>query len=897
MDSSDADGPVITSVEAMPEYKDLQQFLDGLGALQENRDAYENLRKKGDMVDAGALRKLVAYLYNANLGEYESNGHFAQALNKAVGPPLDITAEQQDMASTRFKSLTDGIFERWYGESALLSDVDQLKTELGSLERGNITTHDGLKALLDSLSQVEGDFRSPEFRWVAATHIDLNGAFRILTRRNAYLRPDTVDYVTRTGDESLNKLRDTLAAQRTSMSGPLLDMKDGAALASGTKDLEVALENALNLPFMTLSGTRSIGTALDAKTRLTWKLDPLREGQRLMDIYQRFVDESLRDAPSRVQPVLSHVAQDQMRRHVQNLVAESQNFQPRTASSEALGAEDETLAEANNFKEVSDPHGPLLDMANRFGQLGLAEIRNSILRIMVLQSYNLLTLLDARLSDEDPYAARAGKFAWWNGKGSLAFDSYQVHNATELAEYLNTQRDRIKFLVQQADPLVGFLNTWLPTRGEAQARVITKWQKLVADFKQYDGKKPGASLASLEDFVLTRMDKITPENGCKDADTEAAAPGLNQDYFQLIRVSLRTDIIDRCRLISAQGVYAAYTQIADQFNQTLAGRFPFGPQAPNAPEAAQEAVTEFYALLDRNGKTARSTLQDDTRFGDSAAQALRFLDDLDKLRPLVVASSPDAEKEPPFTVDFIPHFRVNQGAEREGNQIIEWVLQVGGQISGSASPTIPAAGGPAILCVCPCGGPTTRCSSPLRTVRVTCACATGTRFSSSPAAGRCWRSCARPGARYGDPPACDPQSLCPEVRFEDGAGPQVGAPGYRPRAHQHGGLHVAAPLRAARQDADDSPAISGYRAAPHGAGNYARSQMSAASAPAPFRFDIEKLLIPISSDAPSGINLRYGRSLRRDPRRAAGRRPGARTGRLEGAARARRIGRLWKKPA
>jgi len=474
------------------------------------------------------------------------------------------------------------------------------------------------------------------------------------------------------------------------MSGPLLDMTNGAALSKGAKDLEVALENAMNLPFMTATATRPITITLDIRSQLRWRTDLLQEALRLMDIYQRFVSESLRDAPNRVQPVLGRVTMDQMRRHVQGLIADSQDIRRRTASGDELGSEDETLAEATNFREVSDPHGPLLDMANRFGTLGVAEVRNSIMRILVLQSYNLLTLLDSRLMDEDPYAAKEGKFGWWNGKGTLSLDSYQVHSPAELADYLNTQRDRIKFLVQQSDPLVQFLDTWLPTRGEAQSKLITKWQRLVADYKQYDGKKPGASLASLEDFVLNRMDKITPDNGCKDTDPPAER-ALNQDYFQSIRGTLRTEIVDRCRAISAEGVYSAYTQISDMFNANLAGKFPFSPvNGAKAPaQVTQEAVTEFYALLDRSGKAARGTLKEDTRFGESAGQALNFLDQVERLRPLVLASSADADKEPPFTLDFVPHFRTNQAAETGGNQIIEWVLQVGGQLFRQREPDHP----------------------------------------------------------------------------------------------------------------------------------------------------------------------------------------------------------------
>jgi type VI secretion system protein ImpL len=694
-EQSGGDQEAVSDPERVPEYKQLDAFVTDLNSLQDYRGIYEGLRVH-NIGNSDQMRRLVSYLYGVKLAEYEPNGHLGDALAKANGPALEISADQQDRASERMTRLATHIFERWFGDNILLSDVEQAKEQLGSLERGQIINHDQLKTLLDTLQQLDNDLRDPDFRWVASPRLDLTGRFRrvvydpIAVRKNPYLRPETLESLRSFGEDALGKLRETLTAERTPMSGLLLEMKDSATLSKGARELQVALQNALNLPFMVPIGSRAIAITLDPKSRMIWKPDPLREALRLMDVYQRFVKESLRDAPAGVQPILARVAQDQMRRHVQNLIAESQDVKRRNEATADLGSEDDVLAEANNFKEVTDPKAPLLEMANRFGQLNLMDMRNSIMRILVLQSYNLLSVIDDRLSGADTYAARGGKFGWWDGKGQTSLEAYQVRDATELAEYLNTQRDRIKYLVQQGQPLVDFLNTWLPTRGESQNRLITKWQRLGANFKQYDGKKPGATLGALENFILTRMDKVTPDNGCKDADPDAERGGLNQDYFHVIHATMRTDLIERCRQISAEGVYAAYTQMADLFNRTLAGRFPFGPVPDKAnPEAAVDAVSEFYAVYDRNNKTARGTLREDRRFGEAAVHALDFLDQMEKLRPLVVPASPDAEKEPPFTVDFVPHFRANQPNERGGNQIIDWTLQVAGQIFRQREPDHP----------------------------------------------------------------------------------------------------------------------------------------------------------------------------------------------------------------
>jgi type VI secretion system protein ImpL len=77
------------------------------------------------------------------------------------------------------------------------------------------------------------------------------------------------------------------------------------------------------------------------------------------------------------------------------------------------------------------------------------------------------------------------------------------------------------------------------------------------------------------------------------------------------------------------------------------------------------------------------------RFAGRAQAALQFIDDMEALRPLVSSAAPDGEKEPPFTLDFVPKFRVHREGEIAGNQIIDWTMQVGGQIWRQSEPEHP----------------------------------------------------------------------------------------------------------------------------------------------------------------------------------------------------------------
>ena len=687
---AEADEAAPSSVEVTAEYQQLDHFVSDLNALQENSDVYDALRQRGRIEDFEKIRKLLQYLYGRTVQDIQPDGHLALALHEASGPPFVISIDDKAHATDLMKGMIDRMFEKWFGTSLLLADADTLREKVGQLEQGRSATYPDLKELLDVIKQTEGDFGSPAFRWAGGNSLPTNGPFRrviydpIKVRQNPYLTPDVVDYAERQGEEHLRQLRTLLSEERTGMTGPLLDVHDPITLSSGTRQLQLALENALNLRFMSQTGSRTIRTRFDDNTRLIWRLEPLQDAVRLFEIYKRFTEEGLMGTSPRLHDTLARVALDQLRRNVEDLIAQAQDFQPRNAVNSQLVADDETLPEVNAFRDAT---GPLLDLSSRFKQLGVININNAVLQVLVLQSFNLLAILDRRLTEEDPYTVKGGNFGWWNGKPVLSLAAYDVRNASELQDQLTAQRDQIKFLVQQADPLIGFLNSSFPVRGESQSKLVSKWQKLVADFKQYDGKKPGATVTALEDFILTDMDKISPENSCTSAPTSGDTTDQNLDYFLQLRARLRTAILDRCRNLSSEGVLKTYAEISDLFNAKLAGNFPFGPipRDKTTNEASPEVIAEFFRLLDRDGPNARATLKENARFGEAGVLAIQFLDQVDAIRPFVLFTG-DAEKEPPFTLDVTPHFRVNQASESGANEIIEWTMQIGGQIFHNGEP-------------------------------------------------------------------------------------------------------------------------------------------------------------------------------------------------------------------
>src|ERR1700727_2751050 len=159
------------------------------------------------------------------------------------------------------------------------------------------------------------------------------------------------------------------------------------------------------------------------------------------------------------------------------------------------------------------------------------------------------------------------------------------------------------------------------------------------------------------------MDKVRPETVCL-LGAGHEIPGTNEDYFLQRRNNLRHSVQTRCQALAVNNTGVSYNQIADLFNRTLAPYFPFNPKAQDDADPA--AVVAFYALTDRTEKSVRESLQQTPNLGAVKDQAVKFLDQMDKARPIVAPAATDTNKDPSPLIDFLPVFRVDQAAESGG---------------------------------------------------------------------------------------------------------------------------------------------------------------------------------------------------------------------------------------
>jgi type VI secretion system protein ImpL len=675
-DQHSASALPIASMQQMPAYRGLRQYTSELLLLEQNIDRYNRLATHGSG-DPQSLIKLESYLHGHDVPvgfDDDKNPYFHAALLQATGKTIEITSTNQLLASQRMQSLTSEVYSQWVTNNPLVGYLDSLRSRINALEKQELQKYSELSDLENSLVEADKILSSPDLAWMGQGSFDAAGPLNDVTlapiSKSEYLVPKESlrDFVHDTQTRAFDALKTRLQDEATDMTGELLDLQSGSLkLSEGTKQLRVTLSNLLGLPFVQRDSGEDIRTALNRQEELLWNKDLLQQAVALKQTYDRFVAESLNNLPATMQAAFEQVALGRLDTSMGDLVGRAQTFQALPSSTDS----DQRIAP--EVRSLQDASPSLTSLLQQFQELDLTESYGELLNVTTKQSSNILARVDAAFEAQSPYMASSA-FGHWTQENTPARAGFDIHNADELAQYLTFQRQQVQQFANDAGAPVSLLDGRSSSSKEL-TQTIAKWRQIISDLQKYNSKIPGTSLASLEDFIGTDLDKTSPDN-CQAGFLTASAPASG-DYFVQARESLRRSLHGRCVVLAEQTAVREYTQIATLFNERLAGKFPFStPPAEQLPsEADPQDVAAIYKQLDTYTKSIHAGL-DSGNFGGSHDRVLAFLNQMESLRP-VFASLFAAEGDAVPALDFVPVFRVNQSREVNGNQIIDWTLQVG----------------------------------------------------------------------------------------------------------------------------------------------------------------------------------------------------------------------------
>ena len=668
---------------AAPEARELaeiQGFLVELRAYEEQLAAYNGLRVSGDLKAIGGL---VKYLYGVDLPpDFYTSADFYEKALKGVQYPEVPQSLVTAGATRHLQGQVERMYARLFDHPEIREQVRTFVARVDGFDRrgraggGSVSL---FRELLDTIMRTEAVLARPEGAVLANDRLVLGPAWESILATIAeskLLGPPVRAEIERAGSAHITRLRDELEAQTTAITGPVLERKPGQkfTLSGGTLVLKSALEGVLNLKGAETAPKATPRLGLTGSEHVLWDARLLTEAVQLYEQYEQFMTTEARKFPDYLEGFVRRGALRNLELSMMDLVVRAADVKVGGRDA-ARAAEQELRQEARAFRDAAKPAARVLDI---FRQTGFTTSQRELATALTGQAHRILRDVDRVLSEDGIYGVKEGSIARWDGTRRLALTAFEVNDGKDLEQYLELQRDRVRLLARDyAEPLL----TWVLARGERrtpeQARVVAKWQRIVAELERYDAKKPGNSIATLERFILVDMDQITRRNyfqriSARDLSEESA------DFFLQKRNALRRDLYRRAQAIGDSAAATEYAEIESAFNRKLAGRFPFADARGIRADAEVdlEALREFYQVFDRYAKPAREVLKRSVRFAGGNDGAIDFLDQMDAVRaflaPLLDRKAPAG---PGFDLDI--DFRVNREREVGGRQIIDWTMQVG----------------------------------------------------------------------------------------------------------------------------------------------------------------------------------------------------------------------------
>jgi len=317
---------------------------------------------------------------------------------------------------------------------------------------------------LTAITRTQAVLAKPELAWLANDTLDLGQSFKDILasiHKSKLLGPDVRVRVQKTGEEAFQTLRAELARQTTSLLGPLLQRQDGKVdlqLSTDLLALKLALESFLNQPFMVQEVPQTaIHPRYIPRTRLTWNTKLLEEALKLYRAYDLFSKGDLKSVPASLEGAVVQVALNRLAAGMNARIGQAQQFASVAEGAPRLRGEEYLRAEIKSFREATQLLSQCLDI---FDELGLATSALELSEVVASQASHLLGIVDQLLVEEGLYTVKGGSFSWWNGSQPLATAAFDVRDAMELAQYLELQRERIRYLAREyAEPLVTLLGS------------------------------------------------------------------------------------------------------------------------------------------------------------------------------------------------------------------------------------------------------------------------------------------------------------------------------------------------------------------------------------------------------------------------------------------------------
>ncbi len=657
------------AVEDLHEFTAMLQYLSQLEQLDNAIAAMQRLQKPGQN-EASDLRLLVKYALGAELP-----GSVARSVKFFRGGPssLSVTPMQQAVRCSLGRGMNALEARLFVNNDLLVSEQRLAKLAVrlfvtDGAAGSYLQTVDAYREVLAAVKEQETLLASGKGGWMRQNSLALGPAYDRVLARIAQIRllgPDVADQTRQQSAVAFQKFSAEFSARlgAETQSGVIWQDKEARfALSADRIALRDALGNLLNQPFMTNPRDRELPD-VPAQGAIAWDAQRLDQALALGDVRKRFMAEGLLKFPLAVRPSVENFVNQQFARLVNDQIVEALAV---TARPEPGVAADAAAFDASRARLIK-AQALLLEL-NARGKAD--ELRGLISRDAIAR----LRQVDESLTRSELYSVRGRDFRGWNGDKGPLLQAFGVQDVAGMQQYLAQQQARAETLARQAENYIASLD--LPAPGP----ITLRWQAISRDLERYKLKNPNSSLVMLEQFLLTQGAELD-RYSCSEKLVGKGPGGRPADYFADRHQQIYSALLTRCNELRTRDQQEQWAAFASQFNRSAAGRLPFSQAiARDVPVADLEEVGQLIRTFDRASRTLKDIQNDPSmRNNPQAPQARRFVDQFDRVKTFLSPLYP-TEEASVAGYDVTAELRANQAAEIDGNKVIDWTLEIGGQV-------------------------------------------------------------------------------------------------------------------------------------------------------------------------------------------------------------------------
>jgi type VI secretion system protein ImpL len=671
-------------LEKTPEFLRAERWLQRLSLFEANAVRYNKLVRLHEAggADEREIQEL-ADLSESLLGHKVDQRFFSNAKYYVDALAHPMTAAPFDLGALApaVRKVADEVFEplqnrllELSSESAVRGDLESLNKRFDAVEVGGPDySTERLRELRQAIERAEGDFGRAGLSWVAGDTVPAPPELDRLRKSIEGLRllgPDAATRLRNADEARLRKLQNLLKHAEMPLPGPVLARQDGALqmkLAPAILALKGPIDSLLHQSYM--AGDEQAQGALDlTDVRVTWDVERLLVAAKVAQEHEAFThDGGFKAYPDRVQSTLTALALRRVRGRALGLVAGAAR---REVDAGGARVPDSVIrSDADNLALAG---GPLRELLASLTRLQIDDARTQVRAVVRSQGVRILKSASQALDGEALYRVHGGSFSWWTGEGPPAFAAFEVADTAQLAEYVVEQRSRVQALSKSAaEPVLALLQS--PEVNAQSEAVVTAWDQTATALRDFEGKKAGNSVASLERLIQTDLATVTGETCLTALETPSGRARVD-DYFGERRRIIHDLARARCTRLSSEDMHDWYARLRRDFQRTIAERFPFS-RNEQAEDAAPEAVKSF--LLDAEGFRKRYRTLLEQRRDTASQQVVRFIDKLDRVRAFLEPLWAQGEGGDGGAYTLKVEFRANTARESGANEIADWSLRLG----------------------------------------------------------------------------------------------------------------------------------------------------------------------------------------------------------------------------